>query len=659
MNHHLRLVALTSLLTLPSGISFATVDADQTLHEEYPIAADVYSTAQREVVPDAITSTTKVYPFQISKYAANGYGVWHYGSGVAVEKRLDLMPTSYTGDSVRGEAGLLRFFTFSDIHITDEESPAQVLYFGFAGGSSSAYSPAMRYGTQVFDAAVQTINAINERKAFDFGISLGDTGNSSDYIETRWYIDVLDGKVITPDSGVRDDPVAGPYNDYQDAFKAAGLDKSIPWYQTLGNHDHFWMGGYPVTDYLRPYYTGTEILNIGNFVTDPLGMNSRGYYMGCIDGRTVDGDVYGYGAVANYQTSPTIPAADADRRPIALREWMAEFFTTDSNPVGHGFTTDNIYNDFASYTFEPKANLPIKVIVLDDTMNASDTANTYGNATVDKKRYDWLVGELEKGQTEGKLMIIALHAPIGVSSVSSDLGWWSGSYVTEAAFIAKLHTYPNLIAILAGHRHQNAITAFKSDDDAHPERGFWQIETSSIKDFPQQFRTIDIVRNSDDTVSIVATNVDPAVRNDSLANLSRTYAVAALQLFKNDIGESTGLPSSGVNNAELVVPLSAEMQTKIRNYGTPLYGAKWSRDWGWVDDTHYPWVYNYTTGNWFYMYSGELNAGVDDGYWIFYYTPDGKDYGWGYVSPNAGWQCYPNGQNARLMDFIDPLPTSN
>jgi hypothetical protein len=42
------------------------------------------------------------------------------------------------------------------------------------------------------DAAVQTINALHKINPFDFGISLGDASNSTQYNETRWYIDVLD-----------------------------------------------------------------------------------------------------------------------------------------------------------------------------------------------------------------------------------------------------------------------------------------------------------------------------------------------------------------------------------------------------------------------------------------------------------------------------------
>jgi len=92
--------------------------------------------------------------------------------------------------------------------------------------------------TQVLDAAVQTINALHKKDPFDFGISLGDDCNSAQYNELRWFIDVLDGKNINPDSGVKDDPVPGPHNDYQDEYKAAGLNKTINWYQALGNHDH-------------------------------------------------------------------------------------------------------------------------------------------------------------------------------------------------------------------------------------------------------------------------------------------------------------------------------------------------------------------------------------------------------------------------------------
>ena len=47
--------------------------------------------------------------------------------------------------------------------------------------------------------------------------------------------------------------------------------------------------------------------------------------------------------------------------------------------------------------------------MLDDTQRHDDPnyLNTLGYGSLDKERYEWLVRELEKGQREGKLMIIA------------------------------------------------------------------------------------------------------------------------------------------------------------------------------------------------------------------------------------------------------------
>ena len=428
----------------------------------------------------------------------------------------------------------MNFFIITDIHITDKESPAQAIYLGLKDGISSAYSAVMLYTTHVLDAAVQTINAIHKQNPIDFGISLGDTCNNTQYNELRWYVDVLDGKVIAPSSGAH----AGAATiDYQKPYQAAGLDKTIPWYQALGNHDHFWMGTNPVSDYLRQAYIGGDILKMGDILTDPEGINKRDFYMGVLDCRTPCGDIIGAGPVGSTK-APKI-AADPNRRSLSKKEWMSEFFVSSSNPAGHGFNQSNLDNDFAGYSFEPKLNIPVKVIVLDDTQREDDLDfHGYGHGSLDNTRYGWLVSELDKGQAEGKLMIIAAHVPIGVEKPESFVGWWSKSSVSEKALFDTLHKYPNLILWIAGHRHMNAVTAFKSPDDARPELGFWQIETSSLRDFPQQFRIFDIVRNSDNTVSIFTTDVDPAVKDGSLAAISRSYGIAAHQIYSKTLSSS-------------------------------------------------------------------------------------------------------------------------
>jgi len=535
----------------------------------YPIDSKVATTIERTVIPVPVPSESpKLPPEAISNFSQYGYGKWEYGRGLGFEKRLDLMPSVYNGSSVTNAAKLLNFFTMTDIHLTDKESPAEMIYYGYKWGVISGYSPAMLYSTHMLDAAVQTVNALHKKTPFDFGISLGDDINSGQYNELRWFIDVLDGKSINPDSGVKDDPIPGPLNDYQDEYKSAGLDKSIPWYQALGNHDHFWAGMFPPDAYVKNAITGNASLDMGNVLApDHLGLQSRGFYMGAINGSTPYGDIVGAGPVKDFPNGAPIVPADPDRRFIPRNEWMNEFFNTTSSPAGHGFNQVDAATGFACYSFEPNPSLPIKVIVLDDTQRDDDpNGYAYGRGALDKERYDWLVKELDAGQAEGKLMIISAHIPIGIGDVDSPLGWTSISYVSDWKLIDKLHEYPNLILWVAGHRHLNTITALKSPDASRPELGFWEVETASLREFPQQFRTFEIVRNSDNTISIFAADVDPAVKEGSPAALSRSYAIAAHQIFNDS---KTNMPS-GAYNAELVKQLSPEMQAKIKNYGTPM-----------------------------------------------------------------------------------------
>jgi len=534
----------------------------------YPIASDVFTTLDRTVIPVPVPSNSpKLHPYDIPKFSQYGYGVWQFGNGLGFEKRLDIMPSTYHNTSATNSAKLLNFFTMADIHLTDKESPAEMVYFGYKWGVISGYSPAMLYTTQLLDATVQTVNALHKQNPFHFGISLGDDINSGQYNELRWFIDVFDGKKINPDSGIKDDPVPGPNNDYQDEYKAAGLDKTIPWYQTLGNHDHFWAGMFPPDAYIKNTITGNELLNMGNVLdANHLGVKARGFYIGAIDGSTPNGDIVGAGPVADFKTPPTVPA-DSNRRFLSRKDWISEFFNTSSSPVGHGFSQSNISTGFANYTFEPASNVPIKVIVLDDTQRDDDpNGYAYGRGALDQERYDWLVKELDKGQAEGKLMIIAAHIPIGVAKLDDFLGWTSISFISDENLITKLHEYPNLILWVSGHRHLNTVTALKSPDPAHPEFGFWEVETASLREFPQQFRTFEIIRNNDNTISIFTADADPAVKDGSLAALSRSYAIAAHQIFN----DTKTLMPSGSYNAELVKQLTPEMQAKIQSYGTPV-----------------------------------------------------------------------------------------
>jgi len=558
---------------------------------EWPIAKDVFTTAKQQILPVAIpASTPQLNPADVPLYEPFGYSAWHVGAGTnysadpnnprPYDKRTDLAP-GYT--NAPNAARLLSFFSMSDIHIADKESPAQPIGVGWSApygpasaGLASAYSPIILSTTQVLDAAIQTINALHQKSPFDFGISLGDDINNNQYNELRWFIDVLDGQVITPSSGAH---VGADTIDYQMPYQAAGLNPAIPWFQVLGNHDQFWMGSAYEDVKTQQTHVGPFILDMAisaDSASDAV--DETGYYMGVVDGSTSYGDIYGVGPEAYFATPPTV-VADADRRALATNassslNWMGEFFNTTSSPVGHGFTATNLADDSACYSFEPKSDMPIKVIVLDDTCKGVGQPN-YARACLDQPRRDWLEAELQDGQDHDKLMIIAAHIPLYPQQTldpnSGNYSLFSStSVISDLSLLAILHNYPNLILWISGHRHVNVVTPQPSADPInHPEESFWEVETSSLRDFPQEFRTCDIRRNSDNTISIIVTDVDPAVAEGSPAAKSRGYAIGAARIF----GATPAIladTTSHAYNAELVKQLSPEMQAVIANCGSPI-----------------------------------------------------------------------------------------
>lgn len=637
-------VATAALLSM--GIVTTGCESENSV-DGYPIDSTVVKTNERVLSfnipsqPAAPNSGTGLYPTelpQIQDYSTYGYGDWTFSTqGLTVVPRYDLMsdPDNYRTiiAPTLTTLQLVNFFTMTDIHITDKEAPNQLIYLqqqdlGGYPGNTSIYSPVMPYTTQVLDAAIQTVNALHVKNPFTFGISLGDTCNNTSYNELRWYIDVFDGKVIHPSSGehLGADSIA-----YQRPFRAAGLNKSIPWYQTLGNHDHFLIGSFPVDADpslgLRESYISENVwavsdtllitnpdpaefvanfpalFSMDNLKTSPL------YYAGVLDGSTPTGEIVNAGPTDAFSTPPRV-AADPDRRSLLKTQWIQEFFETSTSPVGHGFNLvdSGKPEGFACYSFLPDPSVPLKVIVLDDTQSETDgSKDIHGHGYLDTTRWEWLQEELDAGQAENQLMIIAAHVPIGVGAIGSELEWWQSSKDSDAVeqnavtleeLVTKLQDSPNLLMWIAGHRHFNTVKAFKSDDASIPEKGFWQVETSSLRDYPQQFRTFEVYLNSDYSISIETINVDPAVAEGTPAATSRRYSIAAQQIVQNDLlvnepnvstaygisveamdptrlqdgstdptieyGTVSGVPYCASYNAKLFKPLSSTMIDKLQ-----------------------------------------------------------------------------------------------
>ncbi len=519
---------------------------------------------------------------QIQDYDRLGYGQWAYvDRPLPIVRRTDIMPAGYNAEGITIKTRLLNFFAMSDIHLTDKEAPNQFIDLqrsnpDYSGQNSSIYSGVMLYTPQVFDAAIQTANAFHRKDPFDFFISLGDCCNTGMYNELRWYLDIIDGKVIIPSSGAHR---GADTIDYQKPFKAAGLDRSIPFYQALGNHDHFMIGSFPVYENgLDQSYLSDTVWSAPNELLTPditrfpalfninniKNSNYHRYYQGVIDGTTPYGNIICSGDVQGYSTPPKV-VADSDRRFLRREEWIQEYFRTTTSPKGHGFnlvsSNPNFHlvpaaerAGFACYSFVPRSNVPLKVIVLDNTQREDDgSLDIHGHGFLDATRWAWLQAELDDGQAANQLMIVACHIPIAVANIGTEFEWWLGdsnatmaNAVDLTTLVRKLQNYTNLLMWIAGHLHVNTVKAFVSPDPVNaPEKGFWQVLSSSLRDFPQQFRTFEIYLNSDYTVSIEAVNVDIAVKEGTPAATSRKYAIATQQILHNQ------LKGNPINYAEL------------------------------------------------------------------------------------------------------------
>jgi metallophosphoesterase (TIGR03767 family) len=119
--------------------------------------------------------------------------------------------------------------------------------------------------------------------------------------------------------------------------------------------------------------------------------------------------------------------------------------------------------------------------------------------------------------------------------------------------IALLQRYPAVLAWVNGHTHSNSITPRPGPT---PEQGFWEINTASHIEFPQQARIIEVCDNRDGTLSLFTTLIESAApyqasyddgSQASLASLYREFSLNDL----NYTGSHEGMPKD--HNTELLL----------------------------------------------------------------------------------------------------------
>jgi metallophosphoesterase (TIGR03767 family) len=315
-------------------------------------------------------------------------------------------------------------------------------------------------------------------------------------------------------------PTSGPYSAFprypglleraQAPFTAQGL--KVPWYIARGNHDGLVQGNAPAsTDLFRAIATGC-LKVFPSAAIDPKsfeGIPADQLF------TTIGDPAFIQQLLAGARMVPP----DPDRRILSTVEYK--------KIVGgsHGYSHVDQRELKASkgvaayYAFTPRPG--VEFISLDTVAEGGGA-----NGNLDDPQYRWLERTLKQARTADRLVIAYGHHTLETldntrtdeqagtcdppdepgcdgdprKSTPIHLGTEGKRTVQDLFF-----SYPNLIAYVAGHTHANRVDEFRRGS-----RRFWEINTASHIDWPQQSRLIQLMDNRDGTLSLFATMLDTA-----------------------------------------------------------------------------------------------------------------------------------------------------
>lgn len=443
---------------------------------------------------------------------------------------------------------LLLIHHMSDLHVCDAQSPIRPEFLDRWAdpdspireqvGTIGTYRPHSMLSPHVVEAMVQSLNQLSvgplSGHPMDAAIVSGDTTDNAQLNEVNWYLALLDGRSIRPDSGtferyegVIDDgadhydvkywhPHGTPEGKEEDdarakygfpivpglldscraPFRATGLN--VPWFAVHGNHDALLQGTVTPNE-----ATSIEMMGDHRYESLPSSMTLE-ETLGAFN-ETGPADY-----PASSDAAYVVVVADAERRALDRGQFAALHLSSPGSPQGHGFTTTNVEERTMYYsTYIGK----VKLIVI-------DSVNQFGGwqGSLDETQFVWLESEIANST---KPVVLSSHHPLML--MFNDYAP-IGRRVCREEIGEMLLKYPQVILWLAGHEHRHHVEWIGTTEG---DVGFWLVETASHIDWPQQSRTVEVVRAADGDIYIGLTVVDHAAGNDH-SNAQTPIEIAAL-----------------------------------------------------------------------------------------------------------------------------------
>lgn len=485
------------------------------------------------------------------------------------------------GDLAAAKAGreerrtaLAAFVQFTDLHLVDVQHPLRYEYL--RAQTASAWRPHESLSVAGAVSLVERVNALRGAPAtgapLHCVVTTGDNTDNNSRAELDWYLKVMSGGRITPNTG---DPrryegvqASGlplywhPDAALRDADKSLGfprlhgfLDAAIrevnspglglPWYSTVGNHDALPGGCWAPRD---PYFTdfavgGKKLMSLDE---------TRGAALWKAVKKGHDPKGARFKELLKSEARRMRPVTpDASRAPFTPAEYVLAHLDPahrGAGPVGHGYTEENLTAATQYYSFR------ISDDVLGISLDSTDPAGHY-EGSLGTRQLRWLERELAANErrTGGPSYVVVLshHTSRTMRNLRQDPARPAEARHGGDEIVSLLGRYRSVLAWVNGHSHKNAITPHRT---AHGS--FWEVSTASHVDFPQLARVVELTDNHDGTVSLFTTLIESAApHRTDFADLSQT-GLAALyrELSFNAPGAKPALGGeAGDRNTELIL----------------------------------------------------------------------------------------------------------